>query len=184
MVPLHLTRDQAFLVVVDLQERLLPAMHRPDDLLARASLMIRGAHLLGLPILVTEQYPKGLGPTVEPIREALGDAYRPLEKTAFSCCGSPAFLEALQATQRSHPVLIGIEAHVCVLQTALDLAAQSFPVHVLADAVSSRQALDRDLALDRLRQCGVAVETTEMALFQMLQDASAPEFKDLSKLVK
>ncbi len=179
-----LPREDAVVVVVDIQERLLPAVEDPDELVARAVVMIRAAHVLGVPILVTEQYPKGLGPTVPRVREALGESYAPREKTSFSCCGCEAFQEALEATGCSHALLVGIEAHVCLLQTALDLAAEGLTVHVLADAVSSRKGLDRDMALKRLRQSGVLVETTEMAIFQLLEDASAPEFKQISKLVK
>ncbi len=179
--PDELHRDTAVLVVVDVQERLHPVMASPGYL-TRIELLVTAAHRLGLPLLVTEQYPKGLGPTV-PALAAL-TRVAPLAKDSFSCIGEPEFRRALAATGRSQVVVTGIEAHVCVCQTALDLLAEGRSVHVPHDAVSSRRPGDRDRALDRLSRAGVVVTSTESALFELLERAGTDDFRALSKALK
>jgi nicotinamidase-related amidase len=171
------------LVIVDLQERLLPVMHGQEQLLSRVALLVSGARLLGLPILVTEQYPKGLGPTVGRLSQTLRP-FAPIEKTSFSCCGAPGFLEALKATGCRRVALCGIEAHVCVRQTARDLLLDGFSVDLVEDAVSSRSPMDLDAGKRRIYADGARPMTVEMLLFEVLGDAKHPAFKDLSKLVK
>lgn len=171
------------LVMVDLQERLLPVMHGWDPLLSRVALLVSGARLLELPILVTEQYPKGLGPTVERLSRALRP-FAPFEKTSFSCFGAPGFLEALKATGCRRVALFGIEAHVCVRQTARDLLLDGFSVDLVEDAVSSRSPLDLDVGKRRMIADGARPLTVEMLLFEAMGDAKHPAFKEISKLVK
>jgi nicotinamidase-related amidase len=179
-------RNRAVLAVVDIQERLLGALaeERRTSVVERALIAIDTALVLGVPVLVSEQYPKGLGPTVAPIRERLGKGFAPVAKLAFSCGRSPEFRQALEQTGRREVILCGVETHVCVLQTALDLVHEGYQVAVAADAVASRRDFDRDTALALLRQTGVTIGTTEMFAFQMLECAGTEQFKRISKIVK
>jgi nicotinamidase-related amidase len=181
-----LRRDNTSLLVVDMQERLLNAFpdERRDGVIARVGLAVRAAQVLGLPTLVTEQYPKGLGPTVAEVREPLGAAFAPIEKLVFSCGRLPEFRTALSATARRAILVTGVEAHVCVLQTVTDLAADGYRVYVAADAVASRRDLDRDRGLAMMERAGAIVGTTELFLFQLLERAGTDEFKQIAKLVK
>jgi nicotinamidase-related amidase len=181
-----ISRDHAVLAVIDVQERLVAAM--PEDgravMLRNVLLAIDAAKILGLPIIVSEQYPKGLGPTVTEIRERLGHAFSPVEKIVFSCGRSAEFRAALDATNRRQVLLCGVESHVCVFQTALDLVNDGYKVHVPADAVMSRRVLDWKRAIALMEDAGAMVGTTEMFLFQLLERAGTDEFKAISKLVK
>jgi len=179
-----LTRADALLLLVDFQVRLLPSIHGAEGLLERTARLIRGAHLLGLPILVTEQYPLGVGPTDEKLIKVLGEAYRPIVKATMSCMGEPLFRQALQACGRRQVILCGIEAHVCVYQTAVDLLAVDYEVHLAADCVSSRREHDLEIALRRMAQSGCTVSTHEMAIFEMLQVSGTPEFKEWIRIVR
>lgn len=179
----RLHREDAILVVVDYQERLMPAMKNRDDIEEAAIKLIKGCRILEIPVLVTQQYTKGLGPTVEPIREALG-AFSPIEKTAFSVMGAPAFAAALAATGRKSVILAGIEAHVCVLQSALDLLEAGYHVFLAIDTVSSRSNTDKKYAQRRISDAGAVGSTVESLLFELLVDARAPGFKEISALVK
>lgn len=181
-----INRNRAVLAVVDIQERLLGALteERRTAVVERTLVAVDTALVLGVPVLVSEQYPKGLGPTVAGIRERLGDAFAPVEKLAFSCGRSPEFRAALEQTGRREVIICGVETHVCVLQTALDLVREGYQVFVAADAVASRRDLDRDTALALLRQAGVTIGTTEMLAFQMLECAGTDEFRKISKIVK
>ena len=192
----RIRRDQSVLLVVDVQERLLPAIDGQEGVLAAAGRMVRAAEILGIPIICTEQYPRGLGPTVEPLRSLVG-AKRTREKVAFSCCGAEGLLDelgglgrpSLDGARGGEPVepqviVAGIEAHVCVQQTVLDLLAAGYRTYVAADAVSSRYPVDRDVALARMRQAGAVVTTTESVMFEWLEVAGTPEFKQVSRIVK
>lgn len=182
-------REAACLVVVDVQEALVRAM--PADTMAAVTRNLRilaaAARTLHLPVLLTEQYPKGLGRTIAPVAEALAEGGRPpvpIEKTDFGCAGVPAFRDALKATGRSTVVLTGVEAHVCVLQTALGLLADGYLVHVPTDAVCSRTAANRQIGLDLMARAGAVVTSTETVVFQLLGRAGTPEFKALAPLLK
>lgn len=179
--PELLSRTASRLLVIDMQERLLAAMPDAAPVIEACSLLAGGAQLLGVPIQATEQYPRGLGPTVEPLRGLLGT---PVEKLRFSAAASFAWCAAVGETDRPQVVLAGIETHVCVLQTALDLLAAGFAVSVAADAVTSRDPHDARCAFDRLRDHGATVTTTEAVLFEWCESAAASEFKALSALVK
>ena len=184
---MRLLADSCVAVVVDVQERLLPHMADAPQLEQSLVTLIRGLHALEVPLLATEQYPRGLGATVPGVRDAL-DAGRdrpvPIEKIAFSCCDEPQFLERLAALGRQQVVVAGIEAHVCVQQTLLDLHATGREVWVAADAVSSRSARDRDIALQRAQQEGVWLSTVESVLFELCRAAGSDTFKTISGLVK
>jgi nicotinamidase-related amidase len=179
----QLRREDAVLVVVDIQERLAAAMAERGRVEENAVRLVRLARLLGVPVLVTEQYPRGLGPTVAPLREHLG-GLAPIEKLTFDCCGEPAFLAAVGATGRGTALLAGMEAHVCVLQTALGLLGQGAAVHVVADAVCSRDAANAATGLALVRDAGAVVTCTETAVFQLLGRAGTEEFKAALPLVK
>ena len=183
--PARLTREGSLLLVVDVQERLFDAMdpeHR-EEMVKNIKILAAAARRLGIPIQVTEQYPKGLGHTLQELRESVGPV-EPIAKVAFSCCGAEGFLERLRAARARHIILSGIEAHVCILLTALDLLAEGYAVHVVADATCSRRRENRQIALDQLRQAGAVVTSTETVLFQLLGTADTDDFRTLSKLVK
>jgi nicotinamidase-related amidase len=158
-------------------------MHRSDELLACIETLLTGVSIIGLPVVFTEQYPKGLGPTVERVA-AFFEKGRPVEKVAFSCFDSPGFRQKLEDIGRSQLVIAGIEAHVCVLQTAVDLAAEGYEVTVIADAVASRRPFDAEIAFERMRSETVRLVTVESLLFELLREAGTPRFKEISRLVK
>jgi nicotinamidase-related amidase len=179
-----LHRDRTVILVVDVQDRLTPAM--PPETLARlvkyARALIHCGKTLGLPVLCTEQYPKGLGHTLPALAELLPSP--PLEKVHFSCGADPVFQRTLETTGRKQVVITGMETHVCVFQTTRDLVAMGFDVQVCADAVSSRTEEHRVRGLDLCRQAGAVVTTAETAIFDLLHQAATPEFKAVSPWVK
>jgi nicotinamidase-related amidase len=178
-VPKLSTHDSA-LLVIDVQEKLLPAIAGTPRLLLNLSFLLDAARTVGVPILATEQYPKGLGATHPLIADRL-PAERPA-KVVFSCGGVPEVMAALAG--RPTVLLAGIEAHVCVLQTSLDLLDRGFRVFVATDAVASRDDSDRDIALRRMEQSGVVLTTVETAAFEWLGAAASPAFKAISLLVQ
>jgi len=182
-----LDRARTQLLVVDVQERLLPAMAQAEAALAGCARLVQAATLLDLPINVSEQYPKGLGASVERLRALLPPAARVFEKLAFSCMGDDALgqrMRGLAEDGRDQILICGIEAHVCVLQTAIAAQEAGLAVFVAADAVSSRAPVSKELALARMARAGVEVVTTEMAIFEWQRVAGAGHFKALSALVK
>lgn len=178
---LNLRRVQ--LVVVDVQEKLLPHINEHEDMLARVVCMVRAAHELEIPTLVSEQYPQGLGRTPESVMVAAKGAPR-LEKMTFSCWRDEGMHDHLLRANRSQVLLVGIESHVCVQKTALDLLEASIEPVVLADAVSSRNPTDKDFALRRMERAGVLVTTVESAIFEMIERSDSPEFKKILPIVK
>ena len=180
--PQKIRRASAGLVVVDLQERLLPAMFEPEGLVQGVTCLAKGASILGLPILITEQYRKGLGSTVEQVAQLIPGA--PFHKMTFSACGAEGFLNALRQKNLTQAVICGIEAHVCVTQTCLDLLAEGLGIFVAADAVSSRTAQNKQVGLERMRDAGAVIVSTEMILFELLEKAGTEEFSQILALVK
>jgi len=178
-----LHREQTALVVVDVQEKLLPAVHDADAVARAIRVLVEGARILGVPVLVAEQYPKGLGPTVTALSDVLGDAPR-YPKVSFSCLGDEPLLAALETLDREQILICGLEAHVCVVQTALDVLEHGWMAAVAADATSSRDPRHCGWALDRLRRAGAVVTCVESALFEMLEVAGTEEFKAISRLVR
>lgn len=183
---MHLDRTNTVLAIIDVQERLMPVIHDRLAIEQNLERLIRGCHILGVPAILTEQYVKGLGPTVEPVRRALEETigYRPIEKSCFSAQGCHSFAALLAGLARRQVLLAGVETHVCVYQTAIDLLAAGFAVFLIADAVSSRSARNRDVALQRLVSEGAKLCSTEMALFELLGRAGTEEFRAISRLVK
>jgi len=181
---LKLEPSRTAFLVVDVQERLCTAMPPAElsRLVKYTQALIRAAPELGIPVLTTEQYPKGLGHTLPPLRELLTSP--PLEKMTFSCGADPAFSAALETTQRRTVVMAGMETHVCVFQTARDLIAAGYEVHVCADAVTSRFEVHRQVGLDLCREVGAVVTTAETAIFDLLGKCGTPLFKKVSVLVK
>jgi nicotinamidase-related amidase len=158
-------------------------MADPAGVIRNAGILMRAAARLGVPLLVSEQYPQGLGPTVPELRALAPESAR-LAKVSFSCAGDPVLQQRVKAAQRSVIVIAGLEAHVCVLQSALGFRQAGYETVVVADAISSRAAASREAALQRLRENGVEVATTEMVVFEWLGQAGTPEFKELSKLIR
>ena len=183
---MKLHKETSQLVMIDIQERLAPAIYQMEGLTKNCQIMLEAANHLDIPILVTEQYRKGLGVTIAPLSEKAHNAPR-MEKSHFSCCDDLDINTYLtnQANQgRRQFVLLGIEAHICVAQTALDLRALGHQVYIIADAVSSRAPLSIDRALERMRQADCQILTTEMALFEWLHQSGTNDFKKLSALIK
>jgi nicotinamidase-related amidase len=182
-----ISRDNSCLLVVDIQEKLLPAMQDPMLVVRNTGVLMQAAARLGVPILVSEQYPQGLGPTVAELRH-LAPAESIHAKTTFSCADDQVLRQKLAQLKRAQVILCGIEAHVCVLQTALGLSGTEPPSGlspvVVADATSSRTTANREAALARLRADSVQIATTEMVLFEWLGRAGTPEFKELSRLIR
>lgn len=178
-----LDRTQSLLLLVDLQERLMPAVTEGERTVANALRLIHAARRLNVPVLASEQYPEGLGPTVPAVRAALedGEVHR---KTTFDGARARGLAEAVAATHRRRIVLAGSEAHVCVLQTAAGFMARGYETAIVADAVASRAAESRRLGLDRLAAAGAQIVTTEMVLFEWIGEAATPEFRDLLELIK
>jgi nicotinamidase-related amidase len=177
----RLTSAQAGLVVIDLQEKLVPLIPDRELVLANTIRLITAAQVLGIPVWATEQYPKGLGPLVSSVAKLLPHRS---EKTTFHCCVVPELLEQLHGRGTQHLTLAGIETHVCIAQSALELMGMGFRVQVPADAVGSRARIDWEFALRRLERAGAVVTTTEAALFEWVERSDHPQFKAISKLVK
>ena len=175
--------DTSSLLIVDIQARLLPKMSAADAVVANAAVLLKAAARLDIPVLVSEQYRKGLGPTVAAL-EPLLPAGNVIEKMTFSCMAEADFAARFRALGRAQAVVAGIEAHVCVLQTAEQLLDDGVRVFVVADATSSRVPLSHERALQRLRAAGAVIVTTEMVVFEWLRRAGTPEFKEISALIK
>ncbi len=173
----------AVLVLVDFQDRLAQIVHRSDQVVPNTLRLIKGCQALEVPILSTLQAPEKLGPMPAELGSAL-DGLEPLAKQAFSALRAPAFVGALDQTGRKQILLTGIEAHVCVLQSGLDLLDSGYEVFVLSDAVFSRTPENHDLALGRLKDAGATVSSVEMALFELIRTSKHPAFRTISKLIR
>jgi nicotinamidase-related amidase len=182
-VPPPLAAENTALVLIDFQERLFPVMHEKEKLLRSVLRLVRGAGVLEIPVVLTEQYPRGLGPTLPEIRALLPDI-RPVEKLCFSCCDEESFCRSLETSGRRQVLVAGIEAHICVYQTAMALARAGYQVQVVADGVSSRDPENKMVSLFSLGAAGVGVTTVEMALFELLGKAGGDKFKRISEIVK
>ena len=182
--PKRITRDNTALVVVDFQEKIVPAMREGASAVAEAVKLIKGFDALGCPVLITQQYTKGLGESVAEIREAL-PAFSHIEKSSFSAMGDEGFTHALAGLGRMTVVLCGIEAHVCVMQTALDMLAAGYDVFLATDAISSRKERDEKPGVERMVCSGVLPTTVESALFELLDnDSKSDTFKTISRLIR
>jgi nicotinamidase-related amidase len=182
-------RTGLVLVVIDVQEKLAAAMERRDQVAGACARLMRVAGVLGAPVIITRQYPDGLGDSVAEVTSAASDitaetSVATVDKTAFCACNEPDFLEALYETGRSQAVLAGMETHICVTQTALALSSRGYPVFVAADACCSRRVADHDVSLDRLRAAGVYVTTSESVIYEAVSRSASDEFKRVLAIVK
>jgi len=193
MSGLHIYREDAVLAVIDFQEKLMPRMFETDKVTESAAKLIKGCRILGVPILVTQQYTKGIGETVGEIADALTcklsdtvpeAAFKYFEKTSFGAMREPAFVKALSDTGRKTVILAGVETHVCVQQTAIALIEAGYNVFGVVDCMSSRTLLNKEFGQLRMTQSGVIMTGYESVLFDMLLDAKDPDFKIISSLVK
>jgi nicotinamidase-related amidase len=182
----RLDRHDTVLIVIDVQEKLMPVIDSAVEVTSNIERLVRGCHVLGVPALLTEQYVKGLGATVEPVRRAFEETsgYRPIEKACFSAIGCDQFTAQIAALGRRQAIVAGVETHVCVHQTVHDLLAAGWTVTIIADAVSSRTARNRDIALQRFLSDGVKLSSTEMALFELTVVSGTDEFRAIARLVK
>jgi nicotinamidase-related amidase len=180
----QLRRETAALAVIDMQEAFRPVMPDFGEVASRIALAVEGARLLDLPVIVTEQYPKGLKHTAEEISGRLPLEIRAIEKSCFSSCGSDEFLSQLAHRGIKQVLVSGIEAHICVMQTSLDLLAKGFEVFLLVDCITSRRPENKQAALARLTTAGAIHSTLEMALFEMMRTSDSPQFKAIQSLIK
>ena len=185
MIPekFFLDKGNTVLLIVDIQEKLAAVMKEKGKVVKNNLHLIELAKMIGMPVMVTEQYPKGLGTTVQEIREAL-PFYRPVEKMTFDCCGQPTFLEKLKELNKSNVVLTGMETHICVLQTCIGLIKGGINVHLVQDAICSRTKENWMTGTEFLRDAGAVVTCTETVLFQLLRVAGTEEFKAVSRMIK
>lgn len=181
---IKLNKETTGLLIVDVQEKLFPHVDRPCEVMEKIQQMVNGVKLLQLPIVVSEQYSKGLGDTIKPLKDILENAYFAPSKTTFSVIADPKGLETLESTKRKQWIVVGIEAHVCVLQTVRDLIEKGYDVVVVNDAISSRSIYDFSTAIAEMRDMGARIASAETVLFELFHDANHPQFKALSALLK
>jgi len=175
--------DRSGLFIIDLQSKLLKAMFNKDELIENCQKLIKGCILLELPVFLTEQNPEGLGKTSKVIKNAIGEA-EPIEKSTFSCSGIDGFINKVRSHKLDQIILCGIESHVCVWQSAMDFLSSDFQVVVAKDCTSSRRQTDYQNALQRMAQEGIAVDSTEMILFEMIKSHDTDVFKKILELIK
>jgi nicotinamidase-related amidase len=178
-----LNRADVVLVIIDIQERLANVMTDREKVVQNCLHLIESSKTLNIPILLNEQYPKGLGPTVPEIRESL-HSYEPLEKVTFSCCTGGSFIQRLSETGRKKVIVAGMETHVCVLQTCIDLIRAGYIVHIAGDAICSRTVENYRTGIEFMRDAGAVITCTETILFQLLEKAGTEEFRIISKRIK
>lgn len=178
-----LSRTAAVLILIDVQGNLAQAMIDKEKTFSNSVKLIRGFRALNLPMMISEQIPEKLGPTIPQLAQELGEV-KPIAKESFSCWAEPAFRDHLESLTRRHAVLTGIECHVCVYQTALDLMANGYTVHLVADAVSSRTTGNREVGIQAIKSAGAQITSTEMVLFELLRTAADPKAKEIFKIVK
>jgi nicotinamidase-related amidase len=200
--------DGAVLVVIDMQEKLVPAMHEMHSLIHRVEVLVRGCALLGVPIIFTQQYTNGLGETIGPIRNAYVEsassanenvkyaiddqlmppygevAFSHVEKNSFSAMDEPSFVSTLERAKRSEVIVCGVESHVCVMQSAQDIYSFGYPVRIAADATASRRMFDHEFACSRMAYEGITVTTSEALLFDLMKSSEHPMFRQISSLVR
>lgn len=179
-----LDRDESVLVIIDVQERYIPHLYEGARVVEASRRLIEGAKLVGVPVLVTEQYPEGLGHTTPALRDVLPKETQPIAKRTMSCIGERAFVEALRATERTQVVVAGIEAQACVNQTVHDLIVADLETHIVIDAMSSRFRRDYDVAVERQIRAGAVPTTVEAVLLEWVRTADAPEFQKIRQLIR
>ncbi len=170
-------------LVIDIQERLYPHIHEHEAIARNTGILVKGMKVLGMPVLVTQQYTRGLGPTIPGLLDLIR-GFPVIEKTAFSCCDEPEFIRALAETHKQFILIAGIESHVCVLQTVIDLVERGYQPILVEDCVSSRKVHDKSISVRRMRKEGAIVTSYESILFELCRCSGTDEFKSISKLVK
>lgn len=178
-----LTKENTVLVVIDIQGKLASLMHRREEFYDNVVRMVKGAQALEIPVIWNEQIPDKLGPTVDKIRDAINQA-GPLVKTSFSCCGNPEFNKTLSDSKKKQVLLAGMETHVCVYQTAIDLLNNGYEVHLVADAVSSRIPENIEIGRNAIARAGAYITSVEMCLLEILQEAQGDQFREIIKIIK
>ena len=178
-----ITPKETLLLVIDIQGKLATSVVQPDRLVKNVSKLLRACNLLEVPVIYTEQYPKGLGPTVGELKELIGQE-TPFEKLSFSCCGNDDFMKRLRSLGRNDILVVGIETHVCVYQTCRELLEFGYNVHLVTDAVSSRSEENRELGIQCIERAGATPTSTEMAIFELQRIAEGETFKAISKIIK
>lgn len=177
------SKDDFVVVSLDIQDSMLKAIYKGEAMIDKTVRFFKGVKVLGAPIIVTQQYTKGLGETNALVSEAIGE-YEHIEKTYFSCAKTPEFMERLESLGKKKVILTGMEAHICILQTALGLKEQGYDVYVLHDCISSRTKQDKKFGLERMLAEGIKVASYESVLFEALEKAGGEQFKEISKIVK
>ncbi|MBN1118397.1 MAG: hydrolase [Bacteroidales bacterium] len=180
---MRLNKENTIAVVIDMQEKLLPHMSNKEQVFNNCLKIVKGLRILSVPIIVTQQYTKGLGNTVQEINQAIGN-FSYIEKLTFSCYREPSFIKILNRSSKRNVIILGIESHVCIMQTALDLLYNNFNPVIITDSVSSRNEYDKEVSLWRMRDVGCIMTTTESILFELCRQAGTSEFKEISNLVK
>jgi len=178
-----LKKDNAVLVLVDIQGKLATLMHKKEEFFANVAVLIKALQIMDIPIIWNEQLPDKLGPTIPEIKQLL-EGQAPYEKNTFSCCGNVGFMDKLESTGRKQILLAGMETHVCVYQSALDLIDRGYEVYLVADAVSSRTLENKLIGIQAIKDLGASITSVEMALFEMLRVAEGDQFKNIVKLLK
>ena len=180
---MRITKDNTSAVIVDIQERLFPHMYNREELELNVGILMKGLNLLNVPLLITEQYPGGLGKTIPSLSDIKG-SIEPIEKISFSCCDESRFLKELNMLNKKFVILAGIETHVCILQTVLDLMDSGFQPVLVEDCVSSRKENDKRVAVERIRSEGAVITTYESVLLELCRVAGTETFKKISGLIK
>jgi nicotinamidase-related amidase len=180
---MRILKERSAALIIDVQEKLFPFIHENERLTRNLSVLIQGLKILGVPIFITEQYVKGLGPTIEPVASLLPTQHR-IEKMSFSCCDEPRFIEGLAVSGKENVIVAGIESHVCVMQTVIDLKRNGYNPVVIEDCISSRKENDKRFAVERMKQEGALVSTVESLLFELLRYSGTEQFRGISRLVK
>ena len=181
-LPGLINKETTALLVIDVQEKLMPVVQDAEQIFANVNRLIKGVTTINVPIVITEQYPKGLGNTCAEVE--IPEGIQPIEKICFSCIQSANVLEELKARNITSLIVCGVESHICVLKTTLEALEKNIEVHVVADAVSSRTTANKQLALERMRQSGAFIVSTEIILFQLIDEAGTDAFKTISRLIK
>lgn len=182
-MPTMLTTDNTVLIVIDIQDRMFRVMHSKERFLQNLVKLIKGAQVLDIPVILTEQYPAGLGSTLPEINELLPDI-KPIEKLCFNCYDEERFRQELELLNRQQVLIAGIEAHICVYQTAMSLLQSGYEVQVVVDCIASREPENKEVCLTKMSHAGISPTTTEMALFELLKVAKGEKFKQISNIVK
>jgi nicotinamidase-related amidase len=180
---MRILKENSLCLIIDVQDRLFPHMNNKEDLERNISILVKGMKILGIPLILTEQYPRGLGPTIASVA-GLAESVLAIEKSSFSCCDEPVFMDAIIESKKNTFIIAGIEAHVCVMQTVLDLTGKGFNIVVVEDCISSRKLNDKISALRRMQHAGAIPVTYEALLFELTRISGTAQFKEISRLVK